>query len=392
MPDNLYANPNCLCLPLGKGLVRLFQASYRRNVVSTLPVLEVLDLTHDGAREDDVHARYEKLKSQLRFLDATEFTLWDCAYNNSDFFASQFDPDDLEELSFEDFLELMIDCGIISREWPPVFAYEKRSFGDRFRGTFFEQVGTEGLYRRTQPTAWWTAQKFTEDLFGIKETPYKYIEERFLDRYFQENLKGLEVLEIGCGTGYFTRKIARAARRAVGMDYNPDYVRAARETSPPDEYPNLAFHVGDIIDLSANEGVFQKMRFDRIILIDTFLFLFDKTYQPALWEHRHEIMRNILQLLRDDGLLLILDPHPFWLTPWLGGDDQPFGILTEYRRRHLKVIPTIEEMTCFLAEGGLRIRRILEPDIDAAYRAVNPSAHAFMQQFPQWWFFEAEKA
>lgn len=392
MASKLYLDPNTLCIPLGQGLIRLFQVSYRRNVVSTLPIMEFLDLLKEGVTEEEAGVCYGELHDKIGIADASEFTLWECAYCNSDFFSPDFKAEDLENLDFDEFIDFMTDCGMVTREWPPVFTYNKRSFGDRFRGTFFEQVGTEGLFKRTQPTSWWTSQKFTGDLSAIKDTPYKYIEEKFLEKYFQENLQGLDVLEIGCGTGYFTRKMAQAARRAVGMDYNEQYVASAREATSPAEYPNLEFHVGDIIDLSANEGIFQNMRFDRIILIDTFLFLFDKTYQPILTENRQEVMRNILQLLKDDGQLLIMDPHPFWLTPWFGSEQKPYGILTEYRQRNLKVIPTLEEMTSFLAESGFRVRRILEPEIDKEYQAIDRRAYAFMSQFPQWWFYEAEKA
>ncbi|HUT25821.1 MAG TPA: methyltransferase domain-containing protein [Sumerlaeia bacterium] len=392
MTATLYWNPNTLVIPLGKGLIRLFQTSYRRNVVATRPILDLADQMIGGAPEEAVRERFEKAESALRLADASEFTLWECAYSNSDFFDPSFDPDDLQTLEYEEFVELLTDAQILARQWPPVFDLKKRSFGDRFRGTFFEQIGTEGLYRRTQPTAWWTAQKFTEDLSEIKPTPYKFIEEAFLDAYIRENMRNLEVLEIGCGTGFFTRRIAAVAKRAVGMDSNEDYVEKARKAWPSERYPNLEFHVGDIVDLSKGRGVFQGMQFHRIIMIDTFLFLFDPSYQAPLAQRRAEIMRNIAGLLRPDGHLLIMDPHPFWLTPWLGLESRPFGIVTEYRDRSFKVIPTLEEISCFLFENGLRIRRILEPRIDERYANINPKAHAFMKQFPQWWFLETEKA
>ena len=131
---------------------------------------------------------------------------------------------------------------------------------------------------------------------------------------------------------------------------------------------------------------------DRVVLIDTFLFLFANTYQNVLFEHRDEILRNLARLLAPGGQLLIMDPHPLWLCPWLGADDRPFGILTEYRHRRFKVSPNLEEVSGLLYKNHLRIRRVLEPDVDPAYAAVDPRAYAFLREVPQWWFLEVEAA
>ena len=59
---------------------------------------------------------------------------------------------------------------------------------------------------------------------------------------------GMSVLDVGCGPGTLTIEIARRVDPApvVGMDVNPDMVRAAEAASPPGEIPNLVFYVGDI--------------------------------------------------------------------------------------------------------------------------------------------------
>jgi SAM-dependent methyltransferase len=186
--------------------------------------------------------------------------------------------------------------------------------------------------------------------------------------------------------------MAAHAAKAVGVDYNEDYVKIARDRSPRGEYPNLDFQVGNIIDLSAGDPEFARERYDYVVLIDTFLFLFDQVYQKTLFENRTAIVANLRKLLKPDGILLLFDPHPLWLTPWFGTPDAPFGILTEYRHRSFKVIPGLEEFTNLLFEGGLRIRRVFEPGIADEYKAVDPQAHAFMAEVPQWWCFEAELA
>jgi SAM-dependent methyltransferase len=390
MATQLYWNPNTLVLPLGGGLFRLFQVSARRNLIITRPVIELIDLSTGGADSDKLRCRFEELGEQVQVADATTFTLWDNAYCNSDFFDASVGTADLQALPWEEFLELLQDSGMVSDCWPPPTDQEKRHFADRFRGSFYEQIATESLFHRTTPTAWWTAQKFEPGHASTRPTPYRYIEERFLDTYFAANLGGADVLEIGCGTGYFTARMARHARRVVGVDYNSDYVAIARQTWTGPDYSRLGFQVGDIIDLSRGAPAFAQDRYDFVLLIDTFLFLFDARYQPELHQQRDAIMANLRRLLKPDGLLLVMDPHPLWLTPWLGHPEAPFGILTEYRQRSFKVIPTLEEMTTFLCAHGLRIRRVLEPRIDKEFRDLDTQRFAFMNNVPQWWFFEIE--
>jgi SAM-dependent methyltransferase len=387
----LYWNPSTLVIPLGGGAVRLFQVMARRNVVATLPILELIDRCQGGLDDPKVRELYGRLGDRLRMADATAFTLWDNAYRNSDMY-EPVAADALETLSFEDALDLLTECGILSPAWPPVHDFPKRGFADRHRGSFHERVGTEALFNRTTPAEWWTAQKFTPDYTAIRPTPYRFIEEAFLDRYFAEHAAGLEILEVGCGTGYFTARMARHAKTVVGLDHNADYLAVARETYPPDRHRNLEFVQGDIIHLGESDDRLQPGRFDRVVLIDTFLFLFANTYQNVLFEHRDAILRNLARLLAPGGQFLIMDPHPLWLCPWLGSDDRPFGILTEYRHRRFKVSPNLEEISGLLYKNHLRIRRVLEPDVDPGFAAVDSRAYAFLHEVPQWWFLEVEAA
>jgi SAM-dependent methyltransferase len=59
---------------------------------------------------------------------------------------------------------------------------------------------------------------------------------------------GASVLDVGCGPGTLTAEMARrvAPGHAVGMDANPEMIRAAEAASPPGQLPNLVFYAGDI--------------------------------------------------------------------------------------------------------------------------------------------------
>jgi hypothetical protein len=178
----------------------------------------------------------------------------------------------------------------------------------------------------------------------------------------------------------------------VGLDYNADYVAEARRRWGSGQRGNLSFEVADLLALAPAGAPFHGARFDAIVMIDLFLFLFNERFQPALHSGRVDVMRTVGTMLNSDGLLAIMDPHPLWLTPWVGSDNQPFGLLTEYRKRRFKVAPTVQEATDLLFRSGWRIRRILEPDIDPAYAKIDPAGCSFMADVPQWWCIEAEPA
>ncbi len=45
--------------------------------------------------------------------------------------------------------------------------------------------------------------------------------------------------------------------------------------------------------------------------------------------------------------------------------------------------------TSSLPGSGFVIERILEPEIDEEFKAIDPIAYEYMRQFPQWWMTEA---
>lgn len=66
---------------------------------------------------------------------------------------------------------------------------------------------------------------------------------------------GERVLDVGCGTGHLTAKIATAGAEAVGLDPSAEMLAAARR-----EYPQLRFVEGDArgFDLGAFDAVFSN--------------------------------------------------------------------------------------------------------------------------------------
>jgi len=113
-------------------------------------------------------------------------------------------------------------------------------------------------------------------------------------RYVERLLEGLpdpcdRVLEIGCGTGRITRRLASRCREVVALDASPEMIRVATEAS--DEHANIRYELVDFDRFEAAPG-----SFDAVVSVATL---------------HHLPLRSSLARMRDwvraGGALLILD-------------------------------------------------------------------------------------
>jgi ubiquinone/menaquinone biosynthesis C-methylase UbiE len=98
-----------------------------------------------------------------------------------------------------------------------------------------------------------------------------------------------DALEIGCGTGSFTRLLAQRFRRVLALDLSPRMIEIAKERSK--QYRNIDFQVADVM---AQE--FRSGQFGCVASIAT---LHHIPFEPLLFK--------IKSALKVDGTLLILD-------------------------------------------------------------------------------------
>ncbi len=70
-------------------------------------------------------------------------------------------------------------------------------------------------------------------------------------------LRGHTVLELACGTGFWTRLIAEVAERVVATDINPEMIAMAKLRAMPAD--KVALRVADAYDLPADLGQFSAV-------------------------------------------------------------------------------------------------------------------------------------
>lgn len=81
----------------------------------------------------------------------------------------------------------------------------------------------------------------TEHHGGANDLYHSYVRRHLPER--SEN-----ALEIGCGTGEFTRLLATRAGSVLAIDLSPQMIRLARQQSA--DYPNIEYVTGDVMRLS----------------------------------------------------------------------------------------------------------------------------------------------
>jgi ubiquinone/menaquinone biosynthesis C-methylase UbiE len=109
------------------------------------------------------------------------------------------------------------------------------------------------------------------------------------------NVRGKDILEIGCGGGQNSIVLAKWGARAVGLDISENQIKYARKLAGK-EGVKVTFHLGNMENL----GVFGDETFD------TVLSSFALSYVDDLEKTFQEVFR----VLRKSGLFVFADVHP----------------------------------------------------------------------------------
>lgn len=105
----------------------------------------------------------------------------------------------------------------------------------------------------------------------------------------QLSIRGNTALEIGCGTGEFSRLLAQRFDRVIAIDLSPKMIEVAKRNSQ--QFLNINFQVADVL-----QWQFPQEKFDAIASIATFHHL------PL-----EKLLPPLKAALKPGGKLIILD-------------------------------------------------------------------------------------
>ncbi|HSK74553.1 MAG TPA: class I SAM-dependent methyltransferase [Pyrinomonadaceae bacterium] len=171
-----------------------------------------------------------------------------------------------------------------------------------------------------------------------------------------------QILEIGCGTGKFSRLLAEHAEKVLAIDLSPQMIRLAQERSK--FYPNIDFVADDVMTYQLPDN-----QFDCIATLTTLHHL------PT-----ELILRKIRNALKPDGVFVCLDlyqrsnltdllydsaafPANFFLTLIKTGKPRPSRELRKAYAEHGKTdtyltLPQVEEICGEILPGAIVSRHL----------------------------------
>jgi ubiquinone/menaquinone biosynthesis C-methylase UbiE len=175
-------------------------------------------------------------------------------------------------------------------------------------------------------------------------------------------LKGLNVLDAGCGTGWFTEYFASRDAIVTGLDISPEMVKRTKARVP----------TANIIQANLAEPLpLADEIFDVILSSLTLQYL----------ESWTSTFTGFSRILKANGLLIFSVHHPFEEFKISG--QNYFEI--EHRERkggQISFRRSLSSMTETLFQAGFMIERVLEPLPDAAYGETDPEGCAGLLKFP----------
>lgn len=120
------------------------------------------------------------------------------------------------------------------------------------------------------------------DLASRKESTVDLTIDWMLDKVTGENL---HILDLGCGPGLYTERLARLGHRVTGMDVSPASVDHARKSAERNNLP-IEYRQRNYLELC------EKDKYDLIIMIFTDFGVLTPKQQKSLLEKVHRALKS----------------------------------------------------------------------------------------------------
>jgi 2-polyprenyl-3-methyl-5-hydroxy-6-metoxy-1,4-benzoquinol methylase len=172
------------------------------------------------------------------------------------------------------------------------------------------------------------------------------------------DVRGLRVLDVGCGTGRHIAWLVEQGAEVVGIDASPEMLQRARTRLSGAS--GVTFRVGCSIDQVPRQG-----RFDLVLCALMLCHCSDLSAELA----------GMAKALQPGGRLVVSDLHPVW--PESGHDYSEFDDRTGREVRIACFAHPLGDYRRIMEAEGLVIEQVREPRIDATIVARFPPLAEF---------------
>jgi 2-polyprenyl-6-hydroxyphenyl methylase/3-demethylubiquinone-9 3-methyltransferase len=204
---------------------------------------------------------------------------------------------------------------------------------------------------------WWNPHGALRPLHKLNPPRLEYIRDRALSRFGR--VKGLSVLDIGCGGGLLCEPLARLGAGVTGLDASAEAIEAARAHA---RQSKLAV---DYICGSAEDLARKRERFDVITALE-------------IVEHAADIdslLQSAARLLKPDGLLILSTVNRTAKSFMLGIVAAEYILKWVPRGTHdWRKFVKPSELAAHLAKAGLDVADITGMEYDMANDAFHLQA------------------
>ncbi len=222
---------------------------------------------------------------------------------------------------------------------------------------------------------------------GVDERPWNALYERPATLEMLPAVAGLDVLDAGCGPGWYTCWLAEQGARVVGIDLSGRMVEIARRRLA-DELRPAARARARVARVSVSDlrGELADAAFDLIVSSLVIHYV----------EDLHAMFREWARVLRPGGTCVLSTHHPVrdmkaveagYLRPAMVEEEWPW-LGTRMRSFHRP----LAEVTEPLLAAGFTIEDVRAPGPTEAMREVDPKGYARLVQRPAFLFVRARRA
>jgi ubiquinone/menaquinone biosynthesis C-methylase UbiE len=227
----------------------------------------------------------------------------------------------------------------------------------------------------------------------ISKKYHKITPKHFFNAYLEvpattsliDNVKGKNVLDLGCGTGMHTKILKRRGADVWGLDISPKMIEIARN-----DIKGVDFKVG-----SANKLPYKPKFFD--IVVAGLCVSYFKNLDKAL--------KEVYRVLKKDGIFVFSIPNPLLeISSHIKGKPYNYRVFKDYfkegkthsRWPTFKVnIPYYHRTFQTLVRAIVRNKFVIEDFVDAKPvkegKKVNPDAYKTYSKIPHFSIFKVRK-